>query len=62
MVVPEVFLPAIDPLVTLRASQGHNVVVAPFESVAVRINSYQTYGDVSAKLTVIEPLATPVNV
>jgi len=31
IIVPEAFLPAVDPLVTLRQSQGFKVVVAPLE-------------------------------
>ncbi len=38
LVVPEAFLPAVDSLVTLRQSQGLDVVVAPFESVCDEFN------------------------
>ena len=38
LIVPEVFLPAVDPLVTHRTAQGLNVVVAPLESVNDEFN------------------------
>ena len=38
LVVPEAFLPAVGPLVTLRQAEGHHVVVAPFESVCDEFN------------------------
>ena len=38
LVVPEALLPAVGPLVTLRQSQGLNVMVAPLESVCDEFN------------------------
>ena len=42
LVVPEAFLAAVGPLVTLRQSQGLNVMVAPFESVCDEFNGGRT--------------------
>ena len=38
LVVPEAFLPAMDPLVSMRQAQGLNVVVAPFEALCDEFN------------------------
>ena len=38
VIVPEAFLPAMDPLIQLRQSQGLEVVVAPFEAVCDQFN------------------------
>jgi hypothetical protein len=59
LIVPEAFLPAIDPLVTLRQAQGLRVLVTPFESLCDEFNGGRR-SDFAIKRMVGTPTTTGI--